>query len=267
MKFKEKYGPWALIAGSAEGLGEAWSVALARKGVNLIMVDHQEDKLMTLSEKLHNDFGIETNPLLIDLSDPDSSDRIIEQSSQFDCRLLIYNAAYSKIKPFTSHTTEELRYFIGINTYTQLKLVHAFAKLLVENKKGGGIIMMSSLAGLIGMQLVAPYAATKAFTWNLAEAIHHELKPFNIDVMACIAGATSTPAYLKTDPKYGRLKPMVMKPEEVAESALKSLGRKTLYIPGFSNRLNYFILMRLLPRKLASRIANNTMKKMYSSFN
>ena len=39
MQFKEKYGPWAIIAGAAEGLGEAWSRALAQRGMNLIMVD------------------------------------------------------------------------------------------------------------------------------------------------------------------------------------------------------------------------------------
>jgi short-subunit dehydrogenase len=55
-----------------------------------------------------------------------------------------------------------------------------------------------------------------------------------------------------------------MKPEDVAEAALKKLGRKILFIPGFSNRMNYFILTRMLPRKTASRLANNTMKKMYS---
>jgi len=43
MQFKEKYGPWAIIAGAAEGLGEAWSRALARRGLNLIMVDWQDD--------------------------------------------------------------------------------------------------------------------------------------------------------------------------------------------------------------------------------
>ena len=113
------------------------------------------------------------------------------------------------------------------------------------------------------MQLVAPYAATKAFAWNLAEAIHYELKSKNIDVMACIAGATSTPAYLKTNPKYGWLKPAVMTPNEVAEGALNHLGKGGRYIPGFSNRMNYFILTRLLPRKVASSIANNMMGKMY----
>lgn len=123
---------------------------------------------------------------------------------------------------------------------------------------------MSSLAGLIGMQLVTPYAATKAFAWNLAEALHHELKPYKIDVMACIAGATATPAYLKTNPKYGWPKPAVMQPEDVAETALKNLGRKTLFIPGVANRFNYFILTRLLPRKIAASIANKTMGGMYA---
>jgi short-subunit dehydrogenase len=56
-----------------------------------------------------------------------------------------------------------------------------------------------------------------------------------------------------------------MKPEAVAEAALNKLGRKTLFIPGFSNRMNYFILTRLLPRKLASSLANKTMKKMYAN--
>jgi len=122
---------------------------------------------------------------------------------------------------------------------------------------------MSSLAGLIGMQLVVPYAATKAFAWNLAEALHHEFIPYKIDVMACIAGATATPAYLKTNPRYGVLKPSVMNPSRVAELALKKLGKKTLFIPGFSNRVNYFILTRIMPRKKAASIANKTMGKMY----
>jgi hypothetical protein len=122
---------------------------------------------------------------------------------------------------------------------------------------------MSSLAGLIGMQLVSSYAATKAFAWNLAEALHHELKPQQIDVMACIAGATATPAYLKTKPTYGYLKPLVMNPTDVAESTLQKIGKKALFIPGFSNRMNYFILTRLLPRKMAASVANKTMLTMF----
>lgn len=262
--FKEKYGPWAIVAGAAEGLGEAYSTALAKRQLNLVMVDNQLSAMEKLSNKLQKKFGIQTKQLHLDLSEKGAVEQILKTASDADAGLLLYNAAFSQIKPFVDHTSEELDTFIEVNTRTQIQVVHAFAKQLIQLKREGGILMMSSLAGLIGMQLVAPYAATKAFAWNLAEALHHEMKPHKIDVMACIAGATATPAYLRTNPKHGLVKPLVMKPGEVAEATLKKLGKKTLFIPGFSNRLNYFILTRLLPRKMAASIANKTMGKMYA---
>lgn len=262
--FKNKYGTWCLVVGAAEGLGEAYSIALAKRNMNIIMVDNQKVLLDALSHQLGQDYGVETIRLHMDLREEDAFEKMMTQLKNADCRLLIYNAAYSLIKPFIHHTIEELDHFIDINTRTQIKLVHQFSQHLIRKKQSGGVLLMSSLAGLIGMQLVSPYAATKAFAWNLAEALHHELKPYKIEVTACIAGATATPAYLKTKPKYGFLKPSVMQPESVAESALKNLGKQTLFIPGFSNRLNYFILTRLLPRKMAASIANNTMGKMYT---
>lgn len=261
--FKKKYGNWAIVVGSAIGLGEAYSKALAKRNMNLIMVDNKKNALTNIAKQLEKDFGIKTLQLHLDLSDSEAVLKMMTQITKVDCRLLIYNAAYSLIKPFVNHTENELDNFIDINTKTQLKLVHQFSKLLVDKNQPGGIVLMSSLAGLIGMQLVSSYAATKAFAWNLAEALHHELKPNNIDVMACIAGATATPAYLKTKPTYGSIKPLVMKPEDVAESALYKLGKKALFIPGFSNRMNYFILTRLLPRTLAASVANKTMLTMF----
>ena len=261
--FNEKYGLWALVAGAAEGLGEAYTTALAKKGINVIMVDKKAESLAALAKKVELEFGIKTKQLHLDLCDANAFEKIMTSVSEVSCKLLIYNAAYSLIKPFVKYSEEELENFIDVNARTQIKLVHRFARYLVEKKELGGILLMSSLAGLIGMQLVAPYAATKAFAWNLAEALHFELKNYNIDVMACIAGTTATPTYLSTTPKYGLFKPSVMNAEDVAEKALEKLGKSTLFIPGFSNRLNYFLLTRLMPRKMASSIANKTMFEMY----
>lgn len=263
LTFLKKYGDWAIVAGAAEGLGKAWSDSLAKRKMNILMVDNQPELLDQLAARLEKKEQIKTIRLHLNLGKQDAWQVIIDKIQTINCRLLIYNAAYSLVKPFTQHTPDELDNFIDINTRTQIKLVHSFADYLIKKNNGGGILLMSSLAGLIGMHMVTPYAATKAFSWNLAEALHHELKSHHIDVMACIAGATSTPAYLKTNPKYGFIKPLVMKPEAVAEAALDKLGKKTLFIPGFSNRLNYFILTRLLPRKTAAKIANNTIGNMY----
>lgn len=261
--FNEKYGPWAIVAGAAEGLGEAYSTFLASQKINLVMVDNQRVAMEELAKKLENNYQVRIIQLHLDLSKKESANEILKATRGFDTGLLVYNAAYSLIKPFLDHTSVELDTFIDVNTKTQIQLVHGFSKRLIHTKRGGGILLMSSLAGLIGMQLVAPYAATKAFAWNLAEALYHELKPYEIDVMACAAGATETPAYLKTNPKYGWPRPSVMKPMEVAKGALTNLGKQARYIPGMSNRFNYFLLTRIMPRKMAAGIANKTMRKMY----
>ncbi len=263
VNLKDKYGDWALVAGAALGLGESYCKILAKHGFNLVMIDNQENALIELSDKLKASFKIVTLPIHIDLANPDSIAIIIEKIKKLNCRLLVYNAAFSRIKKFTDHSPEELDQFMKVNLGSQIKLVHSFSKGLIDKKQNGGLILMSSLAGLLGMQYIAPYAATKAFTWNLAEALHHELKPFNIDVTACIAGATATEAYLNTKPKYGFIKPQVQQPDDVAEAAIKMLGKKALFISGRSNQINYFILTRLLSRKWAAKIANNTMRKMY----
>ena len=262
--FNEIYGPWCILAGGAEGLGEAYAEALAQRRLNLLIVDNQCEKLRAIAQMLIEKYGVEVQTLCLDLAHEDAYSQIIGKSEGLDAGLLVYNAAYSRVKPFLDHSPEELEQFVQVNVRTQIKLTHAFAVQLAARGRAGGILLMSSLAGLIGMQLVAPYAATKAFAWNLAEAVGHELKPLGIAVMACIAGATATPAYLKTNPRYGWPKPLVMQPEQVANQALDKLGKKGLFIPGFANRINYFILTRMMPRKLASAIANRTMARMYS---
>jgi hypothetical protein len=122
---------------------------------------------------------------------------------------------------------------------------------------------MASLAGMWGTKFLAPYGATKAFNILLAEALHHELKPQNFDVMACVAGATSTPAYLGTNPRYGRIRPSVMTPRKVADGALEALGKKALYIPGLSNRLTCFMLTRIFSRRAGAGLMNRITGKMY----
>jgi len=263
-EFRERYGAWALIAGAAIGLGESFCTTLAKQGFNLFMIDNREERLIRLSGKLANDYGIQTIPFFIDLFQKDAVEQIMAKMSAIEIRLMIYVAAFSQIKKFGNYTTDDLDHYININVSTPLKLVQSFSNGLISKNQSGGILLMSSLAGLLGMQYIVPYAASKAFTWNLAESLHHELKPHKIDVMACIAGATATEAYLGTNPQYGFIKPQIQQPSEVAELALKKIGKKALFIPGFSNRFNYFILTRLLPRKMASYFANKTMEKMYS---
>jgi hypothetical protein len=253
-----------LLAGAAEGLGEAWSIALAERGMNVIMVDHQKDLMDALADRLEARYGIETRRLHLDLAEKDSVAEIMGVVKETSCRLMVYNAAYSRVKRFEEHTPEDLDAYMGVNASTPIHLVHGLVKLHAENPgQKKGIILMASLAGLWGAQLLATYGATKAFNILLAESLHHELKPQNFDVMACVAGATSTPAYLGTHPQYGSIRPSVMAPRQVPGGAMRALGKRALYIPGWNNRLTCFLLTRMLRRKTSSSLFNRTTGQMY----
>jgi uncharacterized protein len=261
--FSTRYSQWALVAGAAEGIGAAYCEELARMGINVIMADVKAAEMESLAQKIKEKYQIITHCLVIDLSEADSPEKCMETVKELNCRLLVYNAAFSRVKPFLAATREELDAYINVNARTPLKLVYLFANYLKEEGKPGGILLMSSLAGLWGTNLVAAYSGTKAFNLALAEALSHELKPYRIDVSAVCAGATATPGYLGTNPSYGFIRPSVMKPGRVAAIALNKLGKKTVIIPGFSNRMTYFLLTRIFPRSLSAALVNNTMRRTY----
>ncbi len=260
--FRNKYGDWGLVAGAAEGLGAAFARILSSWGINVILVDFNDEKMHNTAAELEMKYGIKTESIVADLSEKESLDRIIDKISESGCRLVIYNAAYGPVKEFLNNTIDELDYYVNLNSRSPLHLVYRFLKSIPEDQKAG-ILLMSSLAGLWGTQLVVPYGATKAFDYNLAEGLHYELKDRNIDVMACCAGATDTPNYRGTRPKKNLLGPSVLDPHYVAGKALKKLGKKPLYIPGFMNQLTYFFLTRVFSRSFSTRLMNKTMGRMY----
>jgi short-subunit dehydrogenase len=81
-----------------------------------------------------------------------------------------------------------------------------------------------------------------------------------VDVLACRAGATRTPAYEATRP---RAAVPLMAPEAVAEAALAALGRGPTVVTGGLNRVAAFLFSRLLPRRLAIRAMERATRRLY----
>ena len=261
--FLKRFGQWGMVAGAAEGIGAAYCEELAKRGMNVIMVDVKEQEMESLAVRLEKSYKILVNRHMIDLSGHEAPDRCMQAMEGLDCRLLIYNAAYSRVKPFIAASPDELDLYINVNTRTPEHLVYLFAHKLKNEHQSGGILLMSSLAGLWGTKLVAAYSGTKGFNLLFGEALSYELRTHDIAVSVCCAGATATPGYLGTNPKYGFIRPSVMKPGRVASIALANLGKKTVIIPGLSNRLTYFLLTRIFPRSFSAALVNRTMQNNY----
>jgi len=253
----------ALVAGASDGIGAAFAQFYASQGMDLILIARNKEKLEKFANELKRDHDVEVQSISCDLSDSDATTKILDQLNGKEVDVFTYNAALSFITPFEGKTANEYRKLGQVNMITPMTLVHHFASSMIKRKKGA-IILMTSLAGFQGSGYLAAYAATKAFNRVLAESLWYEWKEKGIDVIACCAGATSTPGYIATEPeKSNPFAPKVQKPEEVVSECMRKLGKQPSYITGRGNRIASFLMQRLLPRKMAITIMGDTTRKMY----
>ena len=255
MLFKEKYGPYALVAGGSYGLGGAFAEALARRGLNLVLLARGKERLEETAGRLGKQYSVDVLYQTVDLVDFEKTKELLE-GLNVPTGLVVYNAAFAPIGLFGEIGEDQLARAAAVNVRTPLLLVKLLTGPMVE-KRQGGVVLMSSLAGVQGSPKLTAYAATKAFNAVLAEGLWKELEPYGIDVISCVAGAIRTPGYQKASQTGAA--PGTLPAEEVAEQTLKALGKGPVIIPGGFNQFARFIMARLLPRRTAiSLMAKNT---------
>jgi hypothetical protein len=208
-------------------------------------------------------YGVKVTCLPCDLSDADAAEKIRNELNNREINILVYNAALSYIGSFTENSVVNQNKAAIVNMITPMNLVRIFAERMLSEKKGA-VILMSSLAGFQGSGFLSVYASTKAFNRVLAESLWYEWKNTGVDIIACVAGATSTPGYIKSNPgKTSLFAPRILLPEEVAAECLKKLGKQPSVVTGRGNRIASFIMQKIFPRKMAINIMGDTTRKMY----
>jgi short-subunit dehydrogenase len=257
--FRERYGPWALVAGASAGLGEAFARLLAARGLNLVLVARRADALEALAADLRREHGVEARPLPLDLARPDAGATAIRGAAAQEIGLLVYNAAHSAIGPFLERPVEEHLRVLDVNCRAPVVLAHGLGGAMAARGRGG-ILLMTSLAASQGNPLLASYAASKAFDLVLAEGLWAELRGRGVDVLACRAGATRTPGYAASRPR--RSVPL-MEADDVARRALEALGRRPSTVTGALNRVAAFAFARLLPRRASIQIMGRATRRLY----
>jgi len=247
LQFWKRYGPYALVAGGSNGLGAAFAEALARRGLNLILMAREKERLEITAKKIRELYSVDVLTFAVDLADYEKVKNVIA-GLNVSIGLLIYNAAYAPIGLFENTSEEHLALAAAVNVRTPLLLSKLLSPPMIKNERGG-IVLMSSLAGGQGSPKLAAYSATKAFNAILAEGLWKELRPHGVDVIGCCAGAILTPGYEKAEKT--KTAPGTLKASEVVEQTLKALGKGPIVIPGFVNKLARFFLTRIVSRKTA----------------
>ena len=76
--FREKYGPYALVAGGSDGLGRAFAQALAKRKLNLILIARGKERLETAAGHLREQYSVDVLTFAIDLADYEKTKALAE---------------------------------------------------------------------------------------------------------------------------------------------------------------------------------------------
>lgn len=256
-----RYGRWALVAGASVGLGEAFARQLAAAHMDLFLLARRQEALDALAAQVRVEYPIEVRTLAIDLASPTLGDKVAELTADAEVGLVVYNAAHSVIGPFLDHPVDDHLRVIDVNCRGPLVLAHLLGRPMAQRRRGG-LVLMTSLAGAQGGPWLSSYAASKAFNLVLAEGLWDELGAAGVDVIACRAGATLTPGYQASNPRPSSTP--LLDPHAVARRTLATLGRQPSVVPGWFYAFSSFIMGRLLPRSWATRIMGRATRRLYA---
>ena len=254
---KKRYGDWALITGASSGLGEEFSRQLAAEGLNLVLLARRIERLETLGNMLTKQYGIECRSVAADLTAPDFLRSVVEQTKDLKIGILINNAGFTNHGLFLENDIVAEEHLVDVNCRAATTLAHHYGQLM-QNRKRGAILFTASIVGFTSVPVWSTYAASKSYDLLLAEALAMELNPYNIDVMALCPGSTRT-EFANYQGFMAKL--LVMDARDVVRGAIKSIGKKRVYVAGLINRITVFST-RFMPRRLSALIFSKLVRDM-----
>lgn len=240
MKRKLK-GKWAIVTGASSGIGLCFSIELARRGCNLIMISNQEEELEDRANGIWDEYGVETYPVALDLTSPGAVEAIDNyvRKKGYDVEILINNAGIFSFKEVADTPDDKVECFIDLHVAAVTRLSRWFA--IMRREKGSGwLLNMSSMSCWWPMPGIALYSATKAYIRVFTRALRYEMKDYGVNVMVACPGGIATdlfglPENLK---RLAVSIGAIAKPETFTRKAVdRMLKGKQQYINGMVNRL------------------------------
>lgn len=223
----------ALILGGAKGIGLAISQRFASEGATTWFTSRREEELLAASRKIVG----KAKPLRADVSQLSELTRIVEtikaESGQID--VLVINAGMSEYATLDEITPAHFDQTFGLNVRSPLFALQAALPLM---KAGASVVLIGSIADVIGTQGYGVYGASKAALRSFARTWTRELSGRGIRVNVVAPGPIDTDMMLAASEavRSGLTQAIPLarlgKPEEVAYAALFLASDESSYIAG-----------------------------------
>ncbi|XP_055370904.1 hydroxysteroid dehydrogenase-like protein 1 [Condylostylus longicornis] len=223
---KERYGNWAVITGSTDGIGKAYSKELAKNGLNIVLISRSKEKLVETSKEIESEYNVQCKYIEADFSHGwNIYDHIKKQLDGIEIGILVNNVGQAYDFPEKLHNISEEKIWnmILLNIGATAMMTRLVIIQMIKRNRGL-IVNLGSLCQYCPGPLNNMYAAGKAFVKSFTKSLQWELKNYNIEVQLLNPGfiRTNMTKFSKNLTQTGFF---VADVNDFAKSAIWTLGR------------------------------------------
>ncbi|WP_183098322.1 SDR family NAD(P)-dependent oxidoreductase [Nocardioides pelophilus] len=247
----------SLVTGATAGIGHEFARQLAARGDDLVLVARSTTRLEEVAAELRSAYGVATETLAADLTDPDQLALVEARLADGDrpVDLLVNNAGFGLKGAFLDNDVDTEQRQQDVLVRAVLRLTHAALGGMVE-RGHGGVINVSSVAAFLPR---GTYSAAKAWVNSFSAWAHNEYAGRGVTVMALCPGFVKTEFHqrLGVDRDSTAPKALWLEPDRLVRDALADFDKgRSLSIP--SKRYKAIVT--------ATRLVPHTMLQRYQSW-
>jgi 17beta-estradiol 17-dehydrogenase / very-long-chain 3-oxoacyl-CoA reductase len=217
----KKFGKWAVITGATDGIGKAYSMALAKKGLNIVLISRTEAKLQEVQKEITSKYNVEVKYVVCDYSKFDAAAKASVQKvlNDLDIGILVNNVGISYRYPLYFHelSDEEVSTLLTMNIDSTVWMTRMVLPGMLSRKRGT-IVNISSGSALYTLPLLAQYSGAKSFVEKFSRAINAEYREKGITCQCQV------PFYVATKLAKMRKSLTVPTPTAYVNMAIKWVG-------------------------------------------
>ncbi|KAL6596675.1 hypothetical protein ACP70R_047318 [Stipagrostis hirtigluma subsp. patula] len=241
---RRRYGAWAVVTGPTSGIGRSMVLELARRGLNLVLLDLDAANLQETSDMIRSRHGVQTKTVVFDLSlvataqGDEAMRRFRDAIDGLDVGLLFNNAGIGRPYALYLHEADVEAWvrMVRVNLWAVTEVTAAVLPGMLRRGRGAVVNMGSASSEAIpSFPVCTVYAATKGYIAQFSRSLYVEYRSKGIDVQCQVPFFVAT-RMASGVPRAWRFSAFLPTPDDYARAAARWIGHGRLCVPNMGHQ-------------------------------
>ncbi|KAK9822366.1 hypothetical protein WJX81_002026 [Elliptochloris bilobata] len=241
-KSLKRLGSWAIVTGATDGIGLAYSKALAKKGLNVLLISRTQAKLDEAAADIHFKYKVQAKTVAIDFSAADAAawERVKAKVEPLEVGVLVNNVgmSYPHAEYYDAIDDKLIEDLITMNIVSTNKMTRLVLPGMKQRRRGAIVNIGSAVATIAPAgPLYAVYAGTKMYVDMFSKSLDLEYRGAGITVQNQAPGFVATKLS-----KIRKASMEVPSPDTWAAAAVRHIGYESTSSPYWFHALQWAIV-------------------------